>query len=762
MTSTTIGREPVQIVEIRQPLCANVYGTAPCTATGGVDAKCYNTRGSCQDTANYRHKPEDPLAADRTYSALDTLTNGDFTRGQDLFFAVYLRTPASPDGCIWEMGATGKSIYLGVTSSNLVFRAGNGATGHPTDTAKVSVAASAYAGKTGVFYGAVDNTAKSVTLWWWDARQRTLAQVGTDTAAVSWGTNWSSNSDGGCGYVDGTTAVGESTSNFNGVIETLKVYDSQAAPDMTASFVQSLYFSSGAAAERGVSGADYVIPSLVSVGTSPARVNLAGANPDLAGVGLRSECRVTFMDHPHTDRIVDPYIGGRTFDPMTRGHFWTKWLTRNLHRNNVIIRIYEGYSGEALSAMTSRQYFLTGASAITDDGKITLTGQDILGRVQTRKAKAPVASPGTIYTAIDDVVLSVEVDNATVGDYAASGTLRIGSEVMTYSSVATSSNGITFTLTARGTDGSTAAAHAVDETAQQCLRFTAQTIDQACVTLMETYAGIDTGFMDIAAWETEITTYLQNYVLTTLVTVPTSVQEMLAELQEQCQFFLWWDERDQLLKIKAIRGVDADPPSVTDAANILPGLSITEKPRQRISQVYLYYGLRDYAGSLTDTANYQYSTVTANLESESDALYGEASVKEVFSRWLGSEALAATTSDKIVNRYKETPREARFEMDAKDRAYWVGDTIKISHYLDVDEFGEKRARQWIITSAEESVPGHTVRYTAEDSTLYGKVFYILASGAANYPGAATVGFGDAYAGDTDGELSDGETCARIN
>ena len=53
MTETTIGREPIQIVELRQPLCANTYGSAPCTASGTGDEKCYNTRRSCQDPENY-------------------------------------------------------------------------------------------------------------------------------------------------------------------------------------------------------------------------------------------------------------------------------------------------------------------------------------------------------------------------------------------------------------------------------------------------------------------------------------------------------------------------------------------------------------------------------------------------------------------------------------------------------------------------------------------------------------------------------------
>jgi len=49
----TVGREPVQIVEIKQPLCQNTFGVAPCTATGTADQKCFNTRATCLDTPNF-------------------------------------------------------------------------------------------------------------------------------------------------------------------------------------------------------------------------------------------------------------------------------------------------------------------------------------------------------------------------------------------------------------------------------------------------------------------------------------------------------------------------------------------------------------------------------------------------------------------------------------------------------------------------------------------------------------------------------------
>lgn len=51
----SIGRIPVVVVEIQQPICQNTYGSSPCTAAIGTTGtrKCFNTRATCQDPDNY-------------------------------------------------------------------------------------------------------------------------------------------------------------------------------------------------------------------------------------------------------------------------------------------------------------------------------------------------------------------------------------------------------------------------------------------------------------------------------------------------------------------------------------------------------------------------------------------------------------------------------------------------------------------------------------------------------------------------------------
>lgn len=523
----------------------------------------------------------------------------------------------------------------------------------------------------------------------------------------------------------------------------------------------SLFFSKGNVAERGVSGAPYIVPSLVSVSTAPTRINLSAASSDATGLGNRAVCTIRFKDLPHSDRVVDPYLSGRTYNPSKRGSFWTKWLRRNRYRYNLTIRVYEGYAGQALSAMTKRSYILTSVNGPDEAGNVTVQGKDILAKLEERKAQAPEASPGELESDITASDTSLTLLGGTTEKYPATGTLRIGDELIAYTGRTGDANGLDFTGLTRGSDGTTAASHSAGETAQRCLRYTAQNVDDIVTNLLTVWAGIDASYIDTSSFTTERANYLSGYILSTVISEPVAVSTLVSELQEQCGFNIWWDERAELIKMKAVRGVNAEPPLLTEGNHIVGGtFSIADQPRKRISQVWFHYDRRTPVAKLGDVASFKTVKIQADLPSESEEQYGEPSIRQIFSRWISASGLALSTASKIVVRYSVVPRVAKFRLDAKDRGHWVGDQVRIKHKLDIDQFGEHEISTWTIIQAEEVVPGHQVEYLAEDTTLYGKITTILPNSAADYD-PATATFTGAYIGDSNGLLSDGTPCARI-
>lgn len=47
------GRQPITVVELDLDTCSLTYGVGACTAAGAAADSCYNTRRTCQDTANF-------------------------------------------------------------------------------------------------------------------------------------------------------------------------------------------------------------------------------------------------------------------------------------------------------------------------------------------------------------------------------------------------------------------------------------------------------------------------------------------------------------------------------------------------------------------------------------------------------------------------------------------------------------------------------------------------------------------------------------
>ena len=89
-------------------------------------------------------------------------------------------------------------------------------------------------------------------------------------------------------------------------------------------------------------------------------------------------------------------MSGRSWEPMSsdRGSFWSRWIARNKYRSQIEIVIYEGYAGQALSAMTKRTYFMETITNVDSSGRVTMTGKDILAKIEERKAQAPKTSLG--------------------------------------------------------------------------------------------------------------------------------------------------------------------------------------------------------------------------------------------------------------------------------------------------------------------------------------------------------------------------------
>lgn len=302
----------------------------------------------------------------------------------------------------------------------------------------------------------------------------------------------------------------------------------------------------------------------------------------------------------------------------------------------------------------------------------------------------------------------------TIGTPVTLGWLRIGSEVMSYTSRAIVSTNVEFTGVARGQLNTQASAHSQFAQVQRVLSYIEQPFSDIIYELLTKFGGIPAVYIDKGAWNAEFQEWRELYRFTGYIADPVSVQRLVGELCQQGLANVWWDERVQKIIFRAQRPNFA-PQTLTQESDIVAdSFVIEESAKDRSSQVYVYYGLRSPIASLSDKTSYTNAEVFIDVDKERQ--YGESKVKEIFCRWVQTGVIARTLGSAYLLRFRDVRRHITFNLTAKDIAsVWTGDVLQIKHFLNVDFTGAELIEPWLITSAETVEQGGVYRFTAEDN-----------------------------------------------
>jgi len=470
--------------------------------------------------------------------------------------------------------------------------------------------------------------------------------------------------------------------------------------------------------QQGLPDDIYLIPSVVSASTSPTEINVVGSSSSKGPLGVRAKLTVTFQDHPYSDLLVDKYRLDRGYLPVNRGTFWNKWIARNPYYNQYVIRVRDGYVGQALEDMRSRTYFIDRINGPNSSGQVTVEAKDVLKLADNDKAQAPAASPGELIVDYTEgaAITQLRVTRAAATDYPAPGTVRINEEVFTHTGITTiSESEVQLTGIARSTDGTSAGSHSAGDRVQRCLRYTESRADDIAADLLTNYGAVPAIFIPTLDWDAEASVWLEQFRLTALITEPTGVTDLLGEITEQALFYIWWDERDQEVKLRALRAASGDQVTeINDTSHILKNtIELKQNPKERMSQVWVFFQQRDPTQKLDEEKNYRRIRIRVDADAESDLQYGEQRIKKIYSRWIQTDAVAIQTNTRLLTRFRDTPEYFGFRLDAKDRALWTSDIIDATVDQIVDDTGGPRAQRWQIISAEEIIPGEVVEYRAQ-------------------------------------------------
>lgn len=498
------------------------------------------------------------------------------------------------------------------------------------------------------------------------------------------------------------------------------------------------------------------IPCVRAVATLPTRIEPG------KGLGKRASLTVTLGDFAHSDLGLDPYLSTRGYDSAARGTYWLKLLGRNPYYQGRTLRVRTGYitPGQPPDAadFQTRSYRIEQIDASDKEGNVRIIAKDPLKALDDSRSVAPRASTSVLLAALNTTDGVFTLSPAGVGalEYPASGAIVIDEEVMTFARV-----GDVLTVS-RATNYTLAAAHDLGAPVQLCLSYTAAFITDIIYDLLVNYGGIDPALIDLATWNVEANVWLAGCNLTAVVVKPLGVAKLIAELSEQCQLFIWWDERDQTIGLKAVRPWAFDSiASLNESAHILAdSQSVRDRPDERISQVLFYYGQKDPTEDLEKPWNFQRLKVNTDADSESGTQFGDSRIKIIYSRWINVNQVsqAVKVASRTLNRYRNVPRTYTLSLDAKDSDAWTGDVVLVTMRTLVDYTGAALPSYLQVVEAKEQVVGSRYDYVLEDTGFSGRYALWSAPGLPSFPSAddptrSRYGFW----GDASGLMSDGST-----
>lgn len=448
-------------------------------------------------------------------------------------------------------------------------------------------------------------------------------------------------------------------------------------------------------------------------------------------------------DIPWDDHVGDFYLADRTA-PSSRPGFWALWTVRNPFYPSIKIRVYEGYKGQALSAMQVRLYDLENVSGPDEAGNVTITGRDPLDKVRRKKAKFPATSQIDLASDMDASTQTVSVtclEAELSSDYGNTGSTRfiaIGEEVIEYTGYSGTEPDLTLTGVRRGRLGTSPAEHDTDDAVQRVGRYENIRLYEIAEDLLKEHTEVDSSYVNASGqWDDEGQSYLSTLKATATIVEPQAVEDLLGELCRDGLFSIWWDERLQRIPLLAVRPPGQTPVTWSDSQNVLQGTySKTVKPDDRLTRVSLFFKPRDPFASADEAANYENRRIRVDGEVElAEAAGGDIVENVIYSRWLQTFGNALLVSATQLLRYRFPPQYVTVTVDAKDRSISIGDVVDLEGRGQVDVEGNLVSTRWQVIDATEVKAGEKMQVLMQSYQYVGKFAIIMENTAPDYASA---------------------------
>ena len=390
-------------------------------------------------------------------------------------------------------------------------------------------------------------------------------------------------------------------------------------------------------------------------------------------MGKRSGGTLTLKDGRDTDVYV-PYPNRRSL----QGTLFNKWLARHPNFSGRPIEILTGFDPLNFdeSNFITRKYIIDTHSL--NNGLMNFTYKDPLILTEDKKAKAPLASLGTLSVIIDNPSATITYTNAPAFEYGpitSTVFVRVDSEVIE----CTVLSDFVLTIVTRAYGGTNKADHSINSTLQSCLVYTNKNVVEIIVDLMTNYTDIDSDFLDDYSGIIANTSTIN---LTAVISKPEAVSVLINELIKNGDLVMFYSETEHLIKIKSVIGESSGSISINEDDHISGGsISVDENIKNQFTRYTVGWAVNDVT-KLKDDEYFSILYQSINLTQEQPDKKGEVNQKETFyNRWLTDSnddvIIGSSIAQRLIDRTDRTPEIFTIELDVESVFDTQGSTLDL-------------------------------------------------------------------------------------
>lgn len=457
---------------------------------------------------------------------------------------------------------------------------------------------------------------------------------------------------------------------------------------------------------------EYTIPILKNFSVTLPELNIFSRDTKNQELGKFGKCTVSCSDTIFSDNHLDPYVSERSYNPLERGTFWTKFLARNPYYEGWKIRLYDGEVGQTLAEMNVREYELEKITNPDSNGNVRITATDLMRKTDKDKSIWPPVSDCKLLNDADSNDTSFTTDGRlTDYDMAVvdlSKGIVVGGRAYSIDVETDNGNG-TFTYSILGAAGEDIPAGTECESA---VSFGNEAAPNVIFGFLQQV--FDSSELDSVNIITELQTYLlPDYLnIGSFIPKPTPVSELLGALARQCGFYFWYDDEDQLIKLKVIRDED-DPVVLLDQYNNLIEGKTSSKyiSEDRVTDVLIRYDLPIFFSLDQSQVYYQKSTLLIGDAYLSGNTFNESITYSSDANFVHSDSGATATAERFLQMFEDATRTISFELDIKDDIK-MAQVFKLAWRGYTDIYGNDEVINWICTGRTRQ--GSRLKITAQE------------------------------------------------